>query len=412
MHGMTPASAAQEWRRHWPVVVAAASGVALSTLMSYCLSLFIEPLEREFGWSRAQITSGQIIASTSAVLLGPFIGGLIDLAGPRRIGILAGLTMIATTMALALATPDIWVWRALWVPVSLAIVLIQPTVWTSAVTQIFDRGRGLALAVTLCGSSIASMITPLLTYWLIEQFGWRMAFVLLPGLWGVVVMPVVLLAFRTPKDILKEERRGPGFAAKTGAALRTVVATPRFLAFALAGLAFATVTVSLAISAVPILTAFGLPRGEAAGVASMLGIASITGRLSIGLILDRWPARFVAAISACLPVLGIAILLGAEPGLPAAIATVLVFGLTLGAELDILAYLTSRYFPARNFGFLFGIIGGLVTLAGGMGPVALNAVFDATRSYAAGLWALIPVCFVAMALFLSLGDYPKTSDEP
>ena len=265
MHGNLRGTAAAEWRQHWRVVVAAASGVALSTLMSYCLALFIEPLEQEFGWTRAQITSGQIIAATSAVIFGPFVGGLIDLVGPRRMGIAAGLTMCGAVMLLALTTSDIWVWRALWVPLSLAIVLIQPTVWTSAVTQLFNSGRGLALAVTLCGSSLASMITPALTYALIENFGWRQAFVLLPAMWGLVVIPVVVLAFRTPKDAAAKDPAAsrPGFAANTGAVLRKVVLTRRFVIFAAAGLAFATVTVSLAVSAVPILTAFGLPRGEA-----------------------------------------------------------------------------------------------------------------------------------------------------
>lgn len=404
------AGAGTEWRRHWPVVIAAASGVALSTLMSYCLALFIEPLEQEFGWTRAQITSGQIIASTCAVLFGPFVGGLIDLAGPRRMGILAGFAMIGATMLLSLTTADVWVWRGLWIPVSLAIVLIQPTVWTSAVTQVFNKGRGLALAVTLCGSSLASVVTPLLTYTLIEEFGWRMAFVLLPAIWGAIVMPVVFLAFRTPRDaaVRTAGTPAPRFASNTGKALRKVVLTRRFITFALAGLAFAAVTVTLAISSVPILTAFGLDRAEATGVASLLGLASIVGRLSIGLILDRWPARLVAATCSCLPLIGVAILLGAEPGLAAAVATVLVFGLTLGAELDILAYLTSRYFPAENFGFLFGIIGGLVTLAGGVGPVALNAVFDATQAYTLALWAMIAPCLMAMLLFLTLGPYPES----
>lgn len=120
--------ASAEWRAHWPVVFAACAGMAFSTLNSYSTGLFIEPLEQEFGWSRAQITSGQVIASTAGVLLGPVVGGMIDRIGPRRIGIIACFAVCIATAMLSLTGPNIWGWRALWVPVALGIVLIQPTV--------------------------------------------------------------------------------------------------------------------------------------------------------------------------------------------------------------------------------------------------------------------------------------------
>ncbi|WP_197063547.1 hypothetical protein [Novosphingobium malaysiense] len=66
--------------------------------------------------------------------------------------------------------------------------------------------------------------------------------------------------------------------------------------------------------------------------------------------------------------------------LSTASAAIMIFGLTLGAELDILAYLTSHHCSRENFGFLFGVMSGLVTLAGGTGPVMLNTVFDHTGS--------------------------------
>jgi nitrate/nitrite transporter NarK len=85
---------------------------------------------------------------------------------------------------------------------------------------------------------------------------------------------------------------------------------------------------------------------------------------------------------------------------------VLIFGFSLGAELDVVSYLTSRYFRLENFGFLFGTIGGFIGLAASNGPVALNAVFDATGRYTPALWAAIPICLVSALLFVLLGPYP------
>ena len=88
---------------------------------------------------------------------------------------------------------------------------------------------------------------------------------------------------------------------------------------------------------------------------------------------------------------------------------IVVFGLSLGAELDIVAYLTSRYFGRENFGFLFGTIGGFLGLATGNGPVILNAIYDATGSYDPGLWAAMPLCVISALSFLLLGPYPRDS---
>ena len=108
-----------------------------------------------------------------------------------------------------------------------------------------------------------------------------------------------------------------------------------------------------------------------------------------------------------MPIVGSLVLLGSPGSVPAAALAVVIFGLALGAELDILAYLTSRYFKLASFAMLFGTIGGFVGLAGSFGPVMLNTVYDATHSYTLALWGIIPVCLVSAILFLLLGPYPE-----
>lgn len=406
-------SAAAEWRAHWPVVLAAAGGMSLSSLISYSTALFIVPLQADFGWTRAEVTSGQVIVSVAAVLFGPVIGGIIDRMGPRRIGIMACFAMWIGMALLSVTSGDIWVWRALWAVLAIAIVLIQPTVWTSAITQLFSAGRGLALALALCGSGISSLIVPKLAYSLIEAYGWRTAMAVLPTMWAVVVIPLIFFFFRTPRDGRSRSKATVETAAKLAvadtegaASWRDQAFTPRFFLLAVAGFIFATVAVTLVVSVVPLLAGYGLTQGEAAGIAGLTGIAAICGRLTIGMLLDRLPARFVAAACTCLPMLGISLLLFGHGSPLVGAAAVVVFGLSLGAELDILAYLTSRYFRPGNFGLLFGIMGGFVTLGGGVGPVMLNAVYDATGSYNPALIAALPAAVVAALFFLLMGPYP------
>ena len=410
---------ASEWRQHWPAVMAASAGMGLSTIATYSTAVFIAPLQRDFGWSRADITSGHVIAGFAAIVCAPWTGMLVDRFGPRRVGIVAALAMCLAEGLLSLATPSIWSWRALWVIVAVAVVLIQPVVWTSGVTTLFVKRRGLALAATLCGSGIGSLVTPPLTFLLISHYGWRMAFVGLAGFWGVMVLPLLLLFFTSAADTARRSARhsasrsnhAPSRAPHVRHTLPRPMLTRRFLALTLAGFCFALVVVPAVVTMVPLLAANGISTGKAAAIASSVGLASIFGRLNIGLLIDRMPARFVAAGCACLPAVGYGILLARPGSAGAATVAALVLGLALGAELDILAYLVSRYFPIQNFGILFGAIGGFVTLAGSTGPMALNAVYDHTHSYQPALWALLPLCAVAALLFLTLGTYPPQDGQ-
>ncbi|MBV1687884.1 hypothetical protein KRR38_09400 [Novosphingobium sp. G106] len=116
--------------------------------------------------------------------------------------------------------------------------------------------------------------------------------------------------------------------------------------------------------------------------------------------------RFLAAFCVTLPIVGILILIR-YPGSPlAASLAVLILGLSLGAELDLMAYLTSRYFKIANFGLLFGTIGGFIGLAGGNGPILLNASFDATGSYTLALWTSIRSAWSRQLCFCCSGLTP------
>jgi predicted MFS family arabinose efflux permease len=62
-------------------------------------------------------------------------------------------------------------------------------------------------------------------------------------------------------------------------------------------------------------------------------------------------------------------------------ATAIVIGLGMGAEVDVLAYMTSKYFGLRRYGVLFGILIGLYGVGVGLGSVVAGQVYDVTGSY-------------------------------
>lgn len=407
MSGRLPGNAADEWRRHWPVAVTGCIAVAASTTNAYSVGLFIDPLQQAFGWSRAQIMTGQAFSAVSTVLSAPLVGMAIDRIGPRRIGLAGIAVLCGLTALLGLTGPGIWSWWLIWAMLALVNPAIQPTVWTAAASGLFSAGRGAALAVMLCGSGLGSLLMPVLAYELIGTFGWRMAYPIMALIVGIIALPIIFLFFTSLRDQERTARRpiAPD-RDRADRGIWRLLLTRGFVQLCLAAFLIAAVIVPTVINIVPILTWNGLSRGTAAGVAGVLGISSICGRLFVGFLLDRLEGRYLAFASVLMPIVSIALLLGLPGSTPAAVGAAIILGFALGAEYDIVAYLVSRYFSVRHFGLFFGTIAGAVTLAGGGGPAVMSAVYDSTGSYAPALLAAIPVCVVASLLFLLIGPYP------
>jgi predicted MFS family arabinose efflux permease len=134
------------------------------------------------------------------------------------------------------------------------------------------------------------------------------------------------------------------------------------------------------------------------------GIALIGGRLLAGFLLDRIHAPYVAAAFFLAPLMGIVVLLSTLRQEAAAVGTVLV-GVGLGAEVDLIAFLLSRYLGLRSFGEIYGYFFAIFMLGAGLGPFAMGVSFDRTGSY-----KLMLVCYAfALALsslpMLGLGAY-------
>ena len=402
-------AAPSEFRQHGIILLPAMAGIMLCSIHGYSLGVMIGPLEQEFGWARAQISTGPLIISMIALLVAPLVGIAIDRFGTRAIGIIGTVLFTAAVALLSTATPDIRSWWALWVVLGIASMFVLPTVWTAAINGYFDRNRGLALAIALCGTGIGAAVFPFLTNMLVEALGWRGAYIGLGAIGLAVVLPLVLLFFHGPEGTRgKASSSGvAGAPVQKGMTLAEGVRSARFLKLATAAGLFSFAICTLTTNAVPVLIGEGFDRAAAAAMAGLIGIGSILGRLSGGLLLDRFNAGVVAAASVLTPIITIAIFLGTEQSVLGAGIACFVLGLSVGTELDACAYLAARHFGLRSFGALFGAINGLLLFGAGLAPLVANHVYDVMRSYDAVLWAIIPACVVTAALFLALGPYPS-----
>jgi MFS family permease len=388
------------------MVVAAMAGLSFATVAVYSMGLFMEPLSREFGWTRAQMSLGLSIVALFAVPLSPFAGALIDRWGSRRLGIPGIILSAIAFAAFSLATGSITQWYVLWVCYAIVAIAIKTTVWTAAVSSVFQSSRALALAVVLSGAALSQTITPLVAQWLIDGYGWRQAFLWMGLGWGSVALVLLLPFFFDARDY---ERRAPSTSARpvlSGLTLAEGVRDPALLRIAAALFITSFLGVAVTVHKVPILTQTGLSREVAAQIAASAGIAGITGKLLTGWMMDRWQSGWIGGICLSLPALACVLLLDPIRTPTLIVASMMIFGYSAGAYLQICTYLTTRYGGLRHFGKIFGIMAGLMALATGIGPITAGAVYDHFGNYTALLLAGIPIGLISGWLVAGLGPYP------
>jgi len=155
---------------------------------------------------------------------------------------------------------------------------------------------------------------------------------------------------------------------------------------------------------VPLLTDRGLEVRQATATLSAVGLSTIAGRLMSGYLLDRFFAPYVTAVLFLLPLVGVSIL-AAGAGGSAPLLAAITLGFGLGAEVDVIGFMVSRYFGLRAYGEIYGCLFAIFTVGTGLGPVLMGLSFDATRSYNGALTVFGVALICASIVVSRLGRY-------
>jgi predicted MFS family arabinose efflux permease len=404
-------SAAAEWKSGWTLVLAASVGFSFFSIMLAATGLFMEPLAKEFHWSRTLLSSGPSIATTITAILSPFFGVLIDRYGSRPI-VLPGLVL--TTLSIAafgLANGSAVQWVMLWVLFGVVAVCIKSTAWTAAVLGIFKQSRGLALGLTLSGTAVAQTAVPPLANWLIESFGWRGAYVWMGFGWGGITMLLCLLFFFDARDRAAAkaaaEPAAPTEPAElTGLTPKEALRDSALWRVGISNFVVMVLTIGLAIHLFPILTEAGVSRANAAWLTSLGGIAGIVGKLVTGFLLDRYRPNWIGGITLGVTALCFLLLMEGVRSPTLIIFAMLVNGYAAGTKTQITGFLTASYGGMKNFGVIYGVMAALMALASGLGPMVAGLIYDLSGGYGPFLAAGAVGCALGGVLMISLPGYP------
>jgi predicted MFS family arabinose efflux permease len=402
------------------LVVAASMGFSFFSIMLAASGLFMEPLMREFGWSRTLLSSGPSIATTTTAILSPFFGVLIDRYGSRRL-VLPGLVVTMLSVAAFSRTNGSPVqWMLLWAVFGIAAVTIKSTAWTAAVLGVFDRSRGLALGLTLSGTAVAQAAVPPLGNWLIEAFGWRGAYIWLAFGWGGATLLLCLLFFFDARD--RAAARRPTAEDSTKVATDLPGLTPKqalrssaLWRVGISNFVVMVMTIGLTIHLFPILTEAGVSRAHAAWLTSLAGIAGIAGKLVTGVLLDRFRPNLIGGLTLGVAALVFLFLMDGIRSPVLIIIAMLVNGYAFGTKTQITGFLTASYGGMKHFGVIYGVMATLMAFASGLGPLVAGVIYDRMGGYGPFLLAGAAGCALSGVLMINLPAYPdwhRTDREP
>ena len=396
-----------EFGRHWRVVLAAAfgAGAGITGMNVYSLGILLGPLSDAFGWSREQVSGAKTILTAGFILTAPFVGLVADRFGVRRIAMLSlGLLAIAMLWMTRIGHSLSSFYLSLFV-LAVAGGATTPLVWTRAVATWFVQARGFAMALTLSGIGVVGFVTPLLHNALIERYDWRAAYLCMSAFALLALIPIALF--------FRENRGGavttlapsgaadanltPGLTVEE--ALHGRVFWQLCAAFFLIGGAVSALSVHL----VQIVVAAGFARGVAVNIASAVGVAVIFGRLLTGYLVDRFHPPIVAAVFLVMPVAACVLLSGEPITLLAVVLAAACIGLAAGSEVDLVPFLTARFFGLRSYGKIYAWIFVAFYAGVGLGPPLLGRMFDLHRNYHLGLTYLIPALAIGVILVATLG---------
>lgn len=395
-------------------LAALASVLALAYGIWYAYSVFMVTLLHEFGWSRSVLAGAFSVFTLVHGVANPLVGMLCDRVRPERLVAGGGVALGCTLWGNSYISTPWHLYLFFGVFTALAVAACG---WVPAIIQVqrrFQDRIGLALGIVSSGVGVGMLLVVPLCQALIDAFGWRTAFRVLGLLCAGCIVPAALYlllsstAKAVPSAAAAAQAR-PGAGSPASALHLTLTEAMRTAPFWLVMGTFFFGSVSsqtLHVHQVAYLVDHGLAAMFAASVVSVVGGASVAGKIGGGWLSDRIDRELVYAggVGIMIASVGVLAALGAAPTAWGAFAYALLFGAGYSVTASLTPALTSDRFSGEHFGAIVGA--GLLASALGaaLGPWLAGLLFDLTGSYALA-FALVAACglIAGLAAWLARG---------
>jgi sugar phosphate permease len=383
----------------------ARQGPAVATL-----SIFIEPMTAEFGWSRTAMSVAVSIGGILAALVSPVLGPIQDRYGARRMLCVAVLVTGVAAMLLSL-TQSLLVFVLLFCVARMTFAGPFDLGIYGAVNSWFRRDRGLATSITTFMQMAGLMAMPLIAQLAIVGSGWRAGWLAIGATVLIIgFIPVWALVVRQPEDmgltpdgpqspsvegLFDQASTAAAVAAEPAFSRAEALRTPAFWLLSLYTLLVYPVQAGVSLHQAPHLIERGLDPTIAATVISTFSLASAISGLMFGVAVRRVGVRMSLAAAAVTlgfsTVTMIWITMTWQGYLAAAF-----FGISIGGVLTILPIAWADYFGRKSFGAIRGVALSIQVVAQATGPLVSGIFRDQTGDYVLSLWTFTGLSLAAV----------------
>jgi sugar phosphate permease len=407
----------------WVAIAAAIIIMVASASPLYVFSALIEPLEDEFGWSRAAIGAGPSIGALMFGLTTPIAGYLVDRVGVRRL-LVAGVLLVGGGNVFISQIQALWHFYIAVTLIGTGMSLAGLPVCAVAVAHWFAKRRGRALGIASAGAG-ATGIMVLLTPLLIGLFDGRTGVMVLGIIQLAICIPLALTVRHRPEEIgllpdgeppapaeasadplLEAAQSQPGDSETSqsdGVAVGQALRTRSFWLLVPALVLTWVGSLAVITHLIPYLDeSAGFTEEGAALIAMGIPFGSLIGRMGFGWLADYLGKRWLLAAAWLLQGSGILIFAAVHSPWQAVIFLI-VFTPGYGGAITMLPALLSEYFGLRALGAIQGLLWGSGVLGGFIGPILAGAVYDAVDSYRPAFLLLALAAFAAVALIQMMG---------
>jgi MFS family permease len=397
-------------RHGWVVVAAAFLGMffSMGVLIVYSFGVVASAMAEDLGISATQLSSIFAVYSLTVVLAGPLWGALTDRFGGRPITIISSIFLAGLLCMLAALPGDAAFVYAAFAAIGLLASGTLPAPYASVVVGWFDKRRGLALGITMMGVGAGAAVVPPLSAVLLSDLGWRNTYLVF-GLVIVLVCVPVMMVFLKPQSSVTANRTTSHKTPRLEL-IKAAAKIPTTWILACFALLTGAILVAGVTSFVPMLQAQGMTRAQAAGYQSVLGLSLIAGRVIVGGLIDRIFAPRVMMAVLCITAIGFFAMYHATSPV-AYVLSAAGIGLAIGAEMDFLGFLVSRYYARSAFGTLFALLFAAYALGAAFGPLLLSWVAGTLGSYQPGLLMLALLAVLLALLTLLLPRYGQRESK-
>lgn len=362
-------------------------------------SVFLRPLEHEFGWSRSQLTSVYSLYLLVNGFCAPFVGMAFDRLGARWV-YAVGLAVLGSAFMAAGSLGSLWQFYVLvGVAVGVGVSFTGMVPGSGLLSRWYRTRLSTALGVAYAGFGVGAMLFVPITQALVGHLDWRMTYRVLGGLL-LLALPLIFFGlpwkrFEAGHPLLRGDAKPD--AAQSGWTLRSALRAPLYWALAQA---FFFTSVGMFIILVQLVVFFidvgysPLVAATAFGVLGMLSASSVMGS---GFMSDRFGVRQAVTASFIGTGLGMVILLvlAGIPSGPLLGVFVVVFGLCMGVRGPVISAVCAKYFAGPRVATIYGTIYSTNALGAALGSLLGGVLYDLTGGYRTGF--AVSVCCILLA---------------